>query len=307
MKVLVTGGAGFIGSHVVEELLACDYEVVVVDNLISGFSRNLKEQVIFYEIDINDAALAYVFEMERPDYVIHLAAQVSVQASMDNPYLDFNTNTAGTVKLLSLAKKYNTKRLLFSSSSAVYGEPLYLPIDENHPARPHSYYSLSKYTAEKYIEFHGEYSGLNYCVLRLSNVFGPRQNVEGEAGVIALFIDRLMAKRELTIFDGGQTRDFVYVKDVAQAFRCALESSKVGVFNISSHTQTKINKLYEQLIEITGEQTPPHFEPLRIGEVMDSVLDNSKARHELNWRTNYSLTRGLQETVEYYSNSFSHE
>lgn len=301
--MLVTGGAGFIGSHVVEELLACNYEVIIVDNLTTGFERNISKEAIFYNMDINQPEIECVFEQEKPDYIIHLAAQVSVQASMDNPHADFNTNTAGTVRLLTLAKQYNVKRLVFSSTAAVYGEPSYLPIDEHHLTHPQSYYSLSKFTAEKYIEFYGKYNKLNYCILRFSNVYGPRQNANGEAGVVSIFIDRLLASDELKIFDGSQTRDFVYVKDVARACRLSLGSHVTGVFNISSQTKTEIGNLYRQIVGLTGENRLPLYERIRQGEVMESVLDNTKAKQEFEWSTHYGLAEGLNETVKFYTDS----
>ena len=307
MKVLVTGGAGFIGSHVVEELLNKHYEVIVIDNLVTGFIENISRKAKFYQFELSDPKLEDVFEQEKPDYVIHLAAQASVTASMHDPYFDFNTNTAGTLKVLLWSAKYNVKKLIFASSAAVYGEPYYFPIDEEHSISPQSFYSLSKYSAEKYIEFNGNYNGLDYCILRFSNVYGPRQNANGEAGVISIFINRLIANESICIYDGSQTRDFIYVKDVAVACRLAMESGYSGVFNISSCTETRIDHLFSMITEMIGIRTKPLYGHLRIGEIEKSVLDNGRAQSDLDWHMHYSLSEGLNETVHYYSHLVKRE
>lgn len=301
MKVLVTGGAGFIGSHVTEELLKHNFSVVIIDNFVTGFPTNVPENVKLYPMDLNDAEIEYVFQKEMPDYVIHLAAQASVIVSMHNPHLDFLTNTAGTVNILHLSKKYNVKKLLFASTAAVYGEPMYLPIDEGHLIHAESFYALSKYSAESYIEHYSKFNQLSSCILRFSNVYGPRQNEKGEAGVISIFINRLIEDKEVNIFDGSQTRDFVFVKDVASACRLALCSDAKGVFNISSCTEIEIEKLYYQIAKIAGKNTQPIYQPKREGEIEKSVLDNRRALQELSWKVQYSLRKGLEETIQYYS------
>lgn len=304
MKVLVTGGAGFIGSHVVEEFLENQYEVLVIDNCVSGNPKNLPDGVKLFLLDINDSAVESVFEQEQPDYVIHLAAQASVVVSMDNPHLDFFTNTAGTVNILKLSNKFNVKKLLFASTAAVYGEPSYLPVDENHFVHASSFYALSKYSAEKYIEHYSKFNGLESCILRFSNVYGPRQNVNGEAGVISIFIDRLLANKEINIYGGNQTRDFIFVKDIAKACYQALLGEAKGVFNVSSCTETKVDELFKQISEVSGRLgVKPAYKPERIGEIQNSVLDNNKARNAFNWHPCYSLSEGLEETVQYYSKS----
>lgn len=300
MKVLITGGAGFIGHHLIEELLNHQYEVVVIDNLVTGFIENVSSKAKFYQFELNNPKLEDVFEQEKPDYIIHLAAQTSVTASMSDPYFDFNTNTAGTLKVLLLANRYHVKKFIFASSAAVYGEPNYLPIDEIHSINPQSFYSLSKYSAEKYIEYNNVYNGLDYCILRFSNVYGPRQNPNGEAGVISIFINRLLANESICIYDGNQTRDFVFVKDVAVACRLTLEGKHTGVFNISSCTETKIDELLDQIANVVEISTKPVYAPPRTGDIVRSTLDNGRARSELHWRTQYSLSDGLKETVQYY-------
>lgn len=300
MKVLISGGAGFIGSHVTEELLDHGYEVVIIDNLTTGLSGNLPSGVRFYHFNLDDPGIEYVFEKEKPTLVIHLAAQASVSMSMRDPYLDFFTNTAGTLKLLLLAKKYQVKKFLFASTAAVYGEPLYLPIDEKHLINPQSYYAQSKLSAENYIKLYDTLNGLDSCILRFSNVYGPRQNPEGEAGVISIFINGMLQHKGVVIYDGTQTRDFVYVKDVARACRLALESDQKGVFNISSGIETPINELYALLSEVMNCSQLPNYKPLRAGEIGRSVLDNRKALKNLNWEIQHTLKKGLRETVLAY-------
>lgn len=307
MKVVVTGGAGFIGSHVVEELLKFHYHVVVIDNLDTGTRSNLPDEVEFYEMDLNDPSLEGVFEKEMPDYVIHLAAQASVTKSMHDPYSDFVTNTVGSVKLLFLSEKHNVRKLVFASSAAVYGEPAYYPIDEQHVTHPLSFYSLSKKSAENYIEFCTKNKGSNYSILRFSNVYGPRQNPDGEAGVISIFINRLVEDGSVNIFDGSQTRDFIYVKDVAVACRLAMESDHTGVLNISSNTETTINDLYSMIAQMVGTNKLPLYMPRRAEDITKSVLDNRRALKALEWCLASPLLVGLEETVKYYTTIFKDE
>ncbi|MBO0588600.1 NAD-dependent epimerase/dehydratase family protein [Sporosarcina sp. E16_8] len=301
MKVLVTGGAGFIGSHVVEELLNHQYEVVIVDSFVTGFPENVCVDAKLYRRDITDLELEDVFKLEKPDFVLHLAAQASVITSTNDPYLDFFTNTVGTVRVSLLSKKYNVKKIIFASTAAVYDEPSYLPIDEKHPLKQQSYYALSKYSAENFILLSGVMQDLNYCILRFSNVYGPRQNAEGEAGVISIFINRLLKNDEIYIYGGSQTRDFIYVKDVAAACHLAMVGKQKGVYNISSCTETTINQLFQLISSEMDVISIPVYKSLRVGEIVQSVLDHTKALQELEWRLHYSLVDGLKETVQYYS------
>jgi len=255
-------------------------------------------------MDLSESALENVFEQEKPEYVIHLAAQASVTASMNDPYLDFSTNTIGTVRMMLLSEKYRVKKFLFASTAAVYGKPTCFPIDEKEPINLQSFYALSKYTAESYIQFIDAYKSLDSCILRFSNVYGPRQNANGEAGVVSIFIDRLLENERICIYDGSQTRDFIYVKDVAVACRLALEGEHTGIFNISSCTETTIDDLYHLITEKIGESKKPLYEPKRAGEIDRSILDNRKARSEFEWDLQYTLPMGLKETVDYYSKRY---
>lgn len=300
MKVIVTGGAGFIGSHVVEELLNHQYEVVLIDSLGTGSLENLPNDTKLYQFDINDAELGMVFEQERPDYVIHLAAQASVTASLNDPMFDIRSNTVGTIHLLHLSQKYQIKKFIFASSAAVYGDSDKFPISEQQAILPLSYYALSKYSSEKYIQLTNALYGLNSCILRFSNVYGPRQNSIGEAGVISLFIRKILKGEEITIYGGQQTRDFAFVKDVAKACRLALERERTGIYNISSGKETAIDELLTYICHAIGKTIKPIYAPFREGEIEKSVLDNRKALDELEWCIDYSLLEGLEETVQYY-------
>jgi UDP-glucose 4-epimerase len=300
MKVLVTGGAGFIGLHFVEKLLKEKMEVVIVDNLSSGNKERVPKSATFYEDDIEDLSIENIFAFEKPDYVVHLAAQVSVQVSMNNPYADCLANIAGTVNLLQNCVKYNVKKFIFASSAAVYGEPAYLPIDENHPQHPISFYSLSKQTSEQYIKLYANHFGLNHSILRFANVYGPGQNAHGEAGVISIFLNSIFEQTPPTIYGGEQTRDFVYVKDVADGLFSALHNGRNCTFNLSTNTETKINELLILMLEKVNTNLNPVIKPQREGDIGQSRLDNTKALTELQWIPRYSLDRGLQETIDMY-------
>lgn len=298
-KVLVTGGAGFIGSHIVEKLLEEKYEVIIVDNLISGSKENIFVPSVFYQADINNPELEDVFLKEKPNYVIHQAAQVSVQSSIDDPYNDAIVNIMGTLNLLKLCVKYKVKKFVFASSAAVYGQPRYLPIDENHSTKPISFYGLSKLTSEMYIHLFSKVHDLEYCILRYANVFGPRQNAKGEAGVISIFINRIMRNQQLDIYgDGNQTRDFIYVKDVAAGCIQALQNGENEIINLSSQTQTTIIELAKILSRSRNLQ--PVYLSAKKGDVPHSCLMNKQAKSKLNWSPAYSLLEGIEETIEYF-------
>jgi len=300
MKVLITGGAGFIGSHVVEECLSQNYEVVVVDNFSSGNIENLTGNCKVYQVDINDEHLKNVFEIEKPDMVIHLAAQASVMKSIENPLIDCEINILGTVRLLEYARIYRVKKMVLASSAAVYGNPKEIPIDEKFPLNPLSFYSLSKWSSERYAQLYESLYGIPCCILRFSNVYGPRQNPQGEAGVVSIFINQLLNHEEMAIYGGQQTRDFIYVKDVAKACLRAIESPATGIFNISSCSETSIDDLFTMTSLLTGISVKPLKYPLRQGEIQKSVLGNKKATKELGWKSMHSLHDGLRETILSY-------
>lgn len=301
MRVLVTGGAGFIGSHIVDALLKAGHEVLVVDNLSSGKKENLPPEVPFYQMDITDPGIAGIFEAARPQAVIHQAAQVAVPVSLRDPVFDARVNIIGTLNLLEAARRVKVGKMVFASSAAVYGNPNYLPVDEDHDLRPLSGYGISKHTVERYLEAYQELYGLSWTALRYANVYGPRQDAQGEGGVVAVFIDKLLHNQRPQIFgDGEQTRDFVYVKDVAAANVAALSAGDNQILNISTGKASTVNELYSLLKQTIGSALEPEYAPPRPGDIVHSYLDNSKAVARLNWQPQYELARGLKETVEHY-------
>jgi len=301
MKVLVTGGAGFIGSNIADLFIENGYEVVIVDNLSTGKEEFINKKAIFYKKDITDDDLCGIFEKEKPDYVIHQAAQIDVQKSIDNPVFDAKVNVLGTVNLLECCRKSGVKKIIYASSAAVYGNPEYLPIDEGHRINPISYYGISKHTPEHYFEVYRQLYGLKYTILRYANVYGIRQDPKGEGGVISIFIDKMLKGERPVIFgDGNQTRDFVYVKDVAKANLLALERGDNEVVNISTGKPTSINELVEMMNKIMNTSLKPIYTEPRKGDIMHSYLDNKKALDVLGWKPEYSLEEGLKETIEYY-------
>ncbi|GGF25924.1 UDP-glucose 4-epimerase [Halobacillus andaensis] len=300
MKVLVTGGAGFIGSHIAEELLKQHYEVVVVDNLITGNRENIPLGVTFYQADVRED-LSEIFTKEKPDFVIHQAAQVSVAHSMNQPIYDSEENIISTINLLEASVNHNIKKFVFASSAALYGNPEYLAIDEKHVVNPISFYGLSKLNAESYIQLFSRLYGLSYTILRYANVYGMRQDTKGEAGVVAIFIEQALKGESPTIFgDGEQTRDFVFVKDVAKANVASLHNGDNEVINISNCSQTSVLEIINNLSEITGKPVSPTFQPERPGDIRHSYLSNLKALKLLNWYPSYEFFQGIEETIAYY-------
>ena len=276
-KVLITGGAGFIGSHIVDKLFENIYSIVILDNFSSGSRGNLKyiDNIKLYNIDIEKADLDEIFKIEKPDYVIHLAAQTSVNYSITNSYFDADVNIMATIKLLDICEKYKIKKFITASSAAVYGNPKYLPIDEKHPTKPMSPYGLSKLTMEKYIQL----SSIPYIIFRFSNAYGPRQKSSKESGVVAIF-DKLMRENApISIYgDGAQIRDFIYVKDIANICLKALKSDvKNEIINFSTNKGITINELFIEMSKIYNYKQSPNYLPERKGDIKDSVLLNKKA------------------------------
>lgn len=295
-KILVTGGAGFIGSYTVDEAVKKGYDVVVIDNLINGKIENINPSAKFYKIDItNMKNISHVFEKEKPDYVIHLAAQISLRSSMKDPIYDAKQNILGSISVLECCRKYGIKKVVYASSAAVYGYPKYLPVNEGHPINPFSPYGISKHVVEHYLQYYHENFEIDYAILRYSNVYGPRQDASGEAGVIAVFIDKLKKEDPPIIFgDGKQTRDFIYVKDVAEANLLALEKkTNSKIFNISTNTETSINELFYKIKNILGREVEPRYgEPKK--EVKHVNLDNTLAKEELDWNPQARLGNKLE-------------
>jgi UDP-glucose 4-epimerase len=301
MKILVTGGAGFIGSHVVDAMLAVGHEVVIVDDLSTGRKRNLNPGAKFYQIDIRDPALADVFERERPEVVDHHAAQMDVRRSVADPLFDADVNVRGTLNLLEAARTHGTRKVIYvSTGGAAYGEPKYLPCDEDHPIDPICQYGVSKHVVEHYLFVYRHLYGLDYTVLRYPNVYGPRQDPHGEAGVVAIFSGKMLAGEPVTINGNGeQERDYVYVADCARANVLTLNQGAGTIYNLGSNRGTTVNLLFSTLANIIGYSAEPNFGPPKAGETFKIYLDGTRARDQLDWSPTVDLSRGLQQTVAY--------
>jgi UDP-glucose 4-epimerase len=302
MKVLVTGGAGFIGSHVVDLYLANGFEVVIVDNLSTGRLSNVNPAAIFYEMDIRSSELNDVFIKEHPDYVSHHAAQMDVRLSVSEPLYDADVNILGSINVIECARTYGVKRFVYiSSGGAVYGEPVYLPCDEDHLIMPLCPYGASKHTVEHYLYMYQANYGLNYTIIRYPNVYGPRQDPHGEAGVVAIFIGQMLSGKPIIINgDGNQERDFVYVGDCAQANLLALtRTNESAIYNLGSGYGTSVNQIVDHLKRITGYQLDAIHGPAKVGETRRIYLTADKACRELGWMPTVSLEEGLARTVEY--------
>jgi UDP-glucose 4-epimerase len=302
MKVLVTGGAGFIGSHVSDQLIAAGHQVVIVDNLSTGRVSNLNPKAVFYEMDIRSPDMRKVFEQERPEVISHHAAQMDVRRSVADPIFDAEVNILGSIKLAQLAIEFGVRKFIhISSGGAAYGEPVYMPCDENHPIQPLSPYGASKYTFELYLYIFKESAGLDYTILRYPNVYGPRQDPHGEAGVVAIFIGQMLRSKPVTIYGTGeQVRDFVYVADCARANLLALSQGSGRVYNLASGVGTSINQIFDALKEITGYPQAAHYSDAKPGETFRIYLAATRAQQELGWRQTLDLTAGLQQTVDYF-------
>ncbi|WP_425060733.1 UDP-glucose 4-epimerase [Sporomusa carbonis] len=300
MKALVTGGAGFIGSHTVDTLLAKAWEVVVLDNLSTGLAGNINPGAKFIKMDILSNDLLEVFRQEKFDYVVHLAAQTAVPYSMNHPDVDCRINVLGMVNVLEACRQTGVKRVAFASSAAVYGDAGALPIVENTDLKPASFYGLSKHSGEKYLELYSKVHGLNYVVLRYANVYGERQGDGGEGGVISIFTRRIYQNQPVGIFgDGGQTRDFIYVGDVAEANYKSLIAPQAAVnrvYNVSTQTQTSVNDLVAIMAEAAGKQVEKVYLPAREGDIYHSMLSNQAALNLLCWNPCMPLAEGLRRT-----------
>lgn len=303
MKVMVTGGAGFIGSHVVDACLAAGHQVAVVDDLSTGKRENVAAGVPLYVVDICDIeALERVFVQEHPEAICHLAAKANVRESMVQPLLYARVNVLGSLALLEMARKYGSKKIVYASTGgAVYGEPEYVPVDENHPVNPLDPYGASKHHVEHYLYIYRRHYNLDYTVLRFPNVYGPRQDPYGEAGVVAIWTAQMLNGGSPVINGSGeQERDFVYVTDIARANALSLERGSGGIYNLGSGKGTSINTVFKYLRELTGSACQEVHGPAKLGEVFRTFLLADKARAELGWEASVPIYEGLKRTVSYF-------
>ena len=304
MKILVTGGAGFIGSHIVEAYLSAGHEVVVVDDLSTGYSHNLPKGVLLHKADIRSERLAEVFEAERPEVVNHQAARANVRESFEKPLLYADVNVIGSVNLLECCRRYGVRKVIYASTGgAVYGEPLWLPVSEDHPIRPLDPYGASKHHVEHYLYLYQLSFGIRFTALRYPNVYGPRQDPHGEAGVVAIFSGQMIEGTEPVINGSGeQQRDFVHVSDVARASVLALDKGDNQIVNIGSGNGTSVNRVFEILAKLTSFQAKPIHGPAKQGEVYQIFLSTTRAWEVLGWQSEVSLGEGLASTVEFFRN-----
>jgi UDP-glucose 4-epimerase len=302
MKVLVTGGAGFIGSHVADALLKAGHEVHILDNLNGGFTHNIPENAFFHEMDIRDEEVVQLWEKHQFEVLYHLAAQMDVRTSVRDPKYDADINVLGFINLMEAGRVNGLKKVIFSSTGgAIYGEPEYTPQDEDHTQQPLSPYGITKLVTERYLFFYEKTHDIDWVALRYANVFGPRQNAHGEAGVIAIFTERMLRNQQAYINgDGKQTRDYVYIDDVVQANMKALDYGQSGIFNVGTEVETDVIELFETLQKLTGTSIQREHAEGKPGEQQRSVVGTQKIQDELGWKQQFDLEKGLEITVDWF-------
>lgn len=303
MNILITGGAGFIGSHIADAYLVQGHTVTVIDNLVTGRRANINPRVAFHHADIRDAdAVERILSGANVDLVNHHAAQMDVRRSVDDPVYDASVNVIGMLTVLEACRRHGVGRVIFASSGgAIYGEQDYFPADELHPTRPISPYGVAKLTTEQYLHYYHVVHGIDAVCLRYANVYGPRQNPEGEAGVIAIFATRMLAGQKPVINGPGtQTRDYVHVRDVVQANVLALGVSGSHVLNVGTGRETDVNHLFHTINRLTGSRTEEAHGPAKAGEQLRSVLDAQRLATLLGWKQGVTLEEGLEGTVNYF-------
>ncbi len=300
--ILVTGGAGFIGSHLVDRLVIDGHSVFVADDLSKGKLKNIKKDVKFFKVDIRSNKFTELLQKIKPEIIFHLAAQSSIAKSFKNPYKDFDINLFATLKLLKKAKEIRVKKIIFASSAAVYGVSEKLPIDENDPKNPTSYYGLSKLSSEYFFESYYQRINLNYACLRFANVYGARQDASGEGGVVAIFANNIIRKKPLVIYGSGQqTRDFIYVSDIIDALVKSLDENVIGSFNIGTSKQTPINHLANETISVYNDKPVKIvYKPKRFLEVEKSSLSYRKFKKVTGFSPKTSLEDGFKKTLKYF-------
>jgi len=302
MNILVTGGAGFIGSHIVDAYIAKGHDVTVMDDLSGGKKKNVNPKARFVGADVRDPNISTLFAESRFEVVNHLASQIDVRKSVQDPFFDASVNILGGLRLLECCRSYGVRKFIFSSSGGtIYGECPSEPATEESAARPESPYGISKATLEKYIHFYGQVYRQSFTILRYGNVYGPRQDPHGEAGVVAIFVGKLLAGEQATIYGtGDQERDYVFVGDVVSANVAALSKGENAVFNIGTAVATSVNTLYDHLSQLNPQAQPPVCAPARTGELNRSVLNIDRAKKVLEWTPQTSLKQGLQQTYRFF-------
>ncbi len=306
MKILVTGGAGFIASHIVDKYIELGHDVVVIDNLSSGFKHNVNPKAKFYEVDIRSKELEQIFKDEKPEIVNHHAAQISVPVSVKEPEFDAEVNAVGFLNILQNCVKYKVKKVIFiSSGGAVYGEAEEYPTTESYDPKPLSPYAIHKYVSEKYLYFYHHQYGLKYTVLRYANVFGPRQIPHGEAGVVSIFITNFRDNKKTYFYafdeePDGMIRDYVFVRDIVNANVLALDRGELDAFNIGTGIETTTGQLYREIALQMNTQIEPVREGARPGDIRRSCLNIEKAKSEFGWEPKFSLPVGVKETIDFF-------
>jgi UDP-glucose 4-epimerase len=308
MRILVTGGAGFIGSHLVDKLIEKGHQTFVVDNLSTGKKENLNPEAEFIQSDITDSSkIEKIFENKKPEIVYHLAAQIDVRRSVNDPIFDTKTNILGSLNLINISVKHNVKKFIFSSSGgAAYGDVSEIPTSENCKEIPISPYGIAKLTVDNFLYYYHTIHGLNYISLRYGNVYGPRQNPHGEAGVIGIFINKML-KNEQTIIngDGRQTRDYIFVNDVVEANIIALEYlKKIGVFNVGTATEKDLNNIFSELNKNFSNKFTMQYGPAKLGEQRRSCLNYSKIKSEFGWEPRMNFSEGIKLTINWFKNNY---
>lgn len=301
-NILVTGGAGFVGSHLVDAYIADGHNVVVIDDLFTGHRANLNEQCEFHQLDIRDSRLEELFRQHRFEVVSHQAARGNVRASMEDPMTFADVNVRGGINLLECCRKYGVRKIIYSSTGGcVYGEPKYLPADESHPLRPRDPYGASKASFELYLPVYAMNYGLQYTILRYPNVYGPRQDPFGEAGVVAIFAGQMLRGLQPVIHgDGEQLRDYVYITDVVRANRIVLSDGDDDIFNVGWGQGTSVNQIFSWLREIVGVDVIEVHGPPKLGEIRQTYLNAAKIASTLGWKPRVLMQEGLRRTVDYF-------
>lgn len=306
MNIIVTGGAGFIGSNLVDYLVLDGHNVAVIDNLSHGKKEYINKKADFYQMDIRNTQINMVFKKVQPNVVFHSAAQISVSKSFENVLEDADINIIGSINVLEACKNTKVNKIIYPASAAIFGEPEYFPIDEKHPLKMLSPYGVSKHTVEHYLYVYNKLYGIRYNSLRYSNVYGPRQDSTGEGGVVAIFCENMLKGNTPIIFGSGkQTRDFIYIKDVVRANIDCMNSKKNGIYNVCTNTKTTVNDLYDVIKRKTCFSEEPIYKKERIGDILNSYMTYDKILKDMNWRPDFDIEKGIEKTIDFYKNKLT--